>query len=155
MQRVLNPASVVSKYYGNLAPMTVHHLSALINDQKTLVSSYVSRCLFDKISYDELQGIYKVMDSPCYLVLNGIFFELLFLFKIKAICEQLKRDVQPKKNNLQLYGDDGKVEQWTVTSWREFNPTAIEKQRNEDWLIPQKWNQALFDCIQLNPSTLE
>ena len=81
VQRVLNPASVVSKSYGNLAPMTVHHLSALINDKKTLVSSYVSRCLFDKISYDELQEICKVMDSAGNPVLNGIFFEYYFCLK--------------------------------------------------------------------------
>ena len=35
-----------------------------------------------------------------------------------------------------------------------FDPTEIGKQLNEDWLIPRKWNQALFDCIQLKPKTL-
>ena len=149
VQCVMNPASAVSKSYGNLAPTTVHHVSALINDKKTLVSSYVSRSLFDKISYYKLQEICQVTGTAGNPVLNGIIFELLFLFKIKAIC-----DVQSKKDNLQLYGNDGKVEQWTVTSWRWFDPTDIGKRLNQDWLISQKWNQALFDCIQLKPKTL-
>lgn len=117
-----------------------HMLSSFEEHGKVIISEYVTRQLVLKCELSLITGILNCDFIKKNPVFHGWVLEMYFLSYLRTASNAGKC---VKVHNL-----SNQPEEW----WCEvFEPTALKGKLlpNVEWLIPKKWNQGCYDCVQL------
>jgi len=144
---------IVSSFHGDRRIAEVNHLLSRIDNRTVIVSQYVANQLV--LCYGEAlfeQALLLLGDSNP--AMDGVFMKLNFMCRLGRSTSEKKVpiDLVGKSGSdlLPLLQSGGKKVQFRLSTF----DTAIFTASDEDWFIPQIFNNGGFDCVQYRTGKL-